>query len=75
MRMTYFYLVIWAHTSGLPNSPARDNGHQRLARVQRLWDALRAARRDLAKYEAIAERLRREADVFRQMSDPRDPKP
>jgi hypothetical protein len=41
-------------------------GRQRLALIQRLWCELQAARKDLAKYEAIAERIRREADVFLQ---------
>jgi hypothetical protein len=44
-----------------------DDGHQRLALIQHLWDELQAARKDRAKYEAIAERIRREADAFRQM--------
>jgi hypothetical protein len=42
-----------------------------LARIQRLWVELQATRTDPSKYEAIAARLRREADALRQM--PTDP--
>lgn len=39
-------------------------GDQRLAIIQRLWRELQAARKDPAKYKALAECLRKEADVF-----------
>ena len=38
-----------------------------LARIRCLWVELQAARKDPVKYEAIAARLRREADAFRRM--------
>jgi hypothetical protein len=40
-----------------------------------LWTELQAARKDPVKYQALAERIRREADAFRQMFRPSDPKP
>ena len=50
----------------LARRPAVEDRH-RLARIQCLWVELQAARKDPVKYEAIAERIRREADAFRQM--------
>ena len=47
------------------NSPALDDARRRLALIQSLWDDLQAARNDAAKYEALAQRLRQEADAFR----------
>jgi hypothetical protein len=47
-------------------SPAVDDGGQCLTRLQRLWTELQAARKDPEKYKALVERIRREADAFRQ---------
>ena len=60
----------------MANSPAPDDGHQRLELIHRLWRELQAARTDPTKYKALAEYLRKEADVFvrtvpRQYSDGR----
>jgi hypothetical protein len=68
------YLVISAHTPRLANSPALDD-RQRLTLIQRLWIELQASRKDRVKYEALAERIRREADAFLQTLHARDPKP
>ena len=46
-------------------SPAADDGGQCLKRLQLLWTELQAARKDPMKYEALVERIRREADAFR----------
>jgi hypothetical protein len=60
----------WSHfgryVTCVVNSPAPDGGRQGLARIQGLWTELQAARKDPVKYKAIAERLRREADIFLQ---------
>jgi hypothetical protein len=69
------YLLISAHTPRLANSPALDDGRQRLTLIQRLWIELQASRKDPVKYEALAERIRREADAFLQTFRARDPKP
>jgi hypothetical protein len=55
---------------------ANDAGRRHLVRIQRLWNELKAARKDRLKYEALIERVRREADAFRQRlgTDDRDPK-
>jgi hypothetical protein len=45
-----------------------------LATIQRLWDELKAVRHDPEKYYALIERIRREADAFREMFDTDDPK-
>jgi hypothetical protein len=45
-----------------------------LATIQRLWDELKAVRHDPEKYYALMERIRREADAFRKLVDPDDPK-
>jgi hypothetical protein len=49
-------------------SPVDDDG-QCLTRIQRLWTELQAARKDPVKYKALAECIRREADVFRPSVD------
>ncbi len=46
---------------------AVEEDRHRLARIQCLWVELQAARKDPVKYEAVAERIRREADAFRRM--------
>ena len=46
-----------------------DEGRERLERIQGLWDELRAAPRYSPKYEALMQRIRREADAFRQRLD------
>ena len=61
------YLIRSAHTDALAYRPAVEEDREWLARIQCLWVELQAARKDPVKYEAIAERLRREADAFRQM--------
>ena len=43
--------------------------------IQRLWIELQAARKDPVKYEALAERIRREADAFLQTLHAHKPKP
>jgi hypothetical protein len=60
------FLIRSAHTPALRHHPAVEEDRQWLARIQCLWVELQAARKDPVKYEAIAERLRREADAFRQ---------
>jgi hypothetical protein len=45
-----------------------------LATIQRLWDELKAVRHDPEKYYALIERIRQEADAFREMFDADDPK-
>jgi len=55
-------------------TPAVDSAHQHLARIQRLWIELQAARKDPVKYEALAERIRREADAFLQTLHANGPK-
>ena len=52
----------------LTNSPALHDA--RLTLIQSLWNDLQAARKDAVKYEAIAHRLRREADAFLRGSTP-----
>jgi hypothetical protein len=47
----------------------RDEDPGRLQRIQALWDELRAAPRYSQKYEALMQRIRREADAFRQRLD------
>nr|AHN97841.1 hypothetical protein [uncultured bacterium lac121] len=42
--------------------------------IQRLWTELQAARKDPVKYQALAERIRREADAFLETLQPHDPK-
>jgi len=46
-----------------------DEGRERLERIQGLWDELRTAPRYSPKYEALMQRIRREADAFRQRLD------
>jgi hypothetical protein len=46
-----------------------DEGRERLERIQVLWDELRAAPRYSPKYEGLMQRIRREADAFRQRLD------
>ena len=46
-----------------------DEGRERLERIQALWDELRAAPRYSQKYEVLMQRIRREADAFRQRLD------
>ena len=58
----------------MDTSPAVDDAHQCLARIQRLWIELQAARKDPVKYQALAERIRREADAFLQTLHANDPK-
>jgi len=58
-------LLILADTAALAHSPAAGEDRHRLARIQCLWVELQAARKDPVRYEAIAERIRREADSFR----------
>jgi hypothetical protein len=48
-----------------------DDGRERLTLIQRLWSELQAARKDPAKYEALVERIRREADAFLHARDPK----
>ena len=48
---------------------ARDEGRERLERIQRLWDELKTAPRYSLNYEALMQRIRREADAFRQRLD------
>ena len=48
---------------------ASDHGRERLERIQHLWDELKAAPRDSLTYEALMQRIRREADAFRQSLD------
>jgi hypothetical protein len=57
------------------NDPVFDDASQRLALIQRLWNDLQAARNDTKRYEALAERLRREAYAFRQTLDLNKPNP
>ena len=54
--------------------PASDDGRQRLILIQRLWTELQASRKDPVKYEALVDRIRREADGFLQTLHARDPK-
>jgi hypothetical protein len=63
-------LVIVAHTAGVAGNPAVADERQRLARLTGLWIELQAARKDPAKYEAIAARFRQEADAYHQMWSP-----
>ena len=60
-------MLILADTAALAHSPAAGEDRHRLARIQCLWVELQAARKDPVKYEAIAERIRREADTFRKL--------
>jgi hypothetical protein len=46
-----------------------DEGRERLKRIQILWDELRAAPRYSPKHEALMQRIRQEADAFRQRLD------
>ncbi len=59
------YLLILANTAALARSPLSEKTVIALARIQCLWVELQAARKDPVRYEAIAERIRREADSFR----------
>jgi hypothetical protein len=54
--------------------PALDDGRQRLTLIQHLWTELQAARKDPVKYQALVERIRREADAFLQTIRASDPK-
>ena len=58
----------------MAKGPDSEEARQRLALIQRLWDELKAARHDPEKYYALIERIRREADAFRKLIDPDDPK-
>ena len=58
----------------MPRTPDSEEARQRLATIQRLWDELKAVRHDPEKYYALMERIRREADAFRKMFEPDDPK-
>ena len=58
----------------MAKGPDSEEARQRLARIQRLWDELKAARHDPEKYYALIERIRREADAFRKLIGPDDPK-
>ena len=53
-------------------SPAVDDGRHRLTRIRLLWRELQAARKDSVKYDALVERIRREADAFLKALDPND---
>ena len=53
-------------------SPAVSDSGQCLTQIQRLWAELQASRKDPVKYEALVERIRREADAFRQRPGPDD---
>jgi hypothetical protein len=58
----------------VPRTPDSEEARQRLATIQRLWDELKAVRHDPEKYYALIERIRREADAFREMFNTDDPK-
>ena len=58
----------------MPQRPDSEEARQRLATIQRLWDELKAERHDPEKYYALIERIRREADAFREMFHTDDPK-
>ena len=50
---------------------ATDNDErEHLALIQRLWNELQASRKDPVKYAALADRIRREVDAFRQIERP-----
>jgi hypothetical protein len=52
----------------MADSRASDNDErQHLALIQRLWNELQASRKDPLKYTALADRIRREVDAFRQI--------
>jgi hypothetical protein len=51
-----------------------EEGRQRLATIQRLWDELRAERHDPEKYYALMKRIREEADAYQELLDPEDAK-
>ena len=51
------------------NPDPHDEGRERLERIRVLWDELRVAPRYSPKYEALMQRIRREADAFRQRLD------
>lgn len=71
----YFPFVSFARYSRcVATSPAVNNAHEHLARIQRLWIELQAARKDPVKYNALVERIRREADAFLQSLHADDPK-
>ena len=54
----------------MPQGPDSEEGRQRLATIQRLWDELRAERHDPEKYYALVKRIREEADAYRELIDP-----
>ena len=58
----------------LVDRPASADGRQRLILIQRLWTELQASRKDPVKYEALVDRIRREAEGFLQTLHARDPK-
>jgi len=54
-----------------PNVPL--NGAQGLVLIQQMWRELQAAVKDPEKSKSLEERIRKEADLFRQRGNP--PKP
>jgi hypothetical protein len=54
----------------VPTGPDSEEGRQRLATIQRLWDELKAERHDPEKYYALMKRIREEADAYRKLIDP-----
>ena len=58
----------------LVDRSASDDGGDRLTLIQRLWTELQASRKDPVKYQALVDRIRREADGFLQTLQARNPK-
>jgi hypothetical protein len=54
---------------------AHNEGRERLERIRRWWEELKAAPKYSPKYEALMQRIRGEADAFRQTLGSDDPGP
>jgi hypothetical protein len=51
----------------VPNDPdIHKEGRERLERIRRWWEELKTERKYSQKYETLMQRIRREADAFRQ---------
>ena len=54
----------------MPTGPDSEEGRERLATIQRLWDELKGASRP-EKYYGLMKGIREEADAYRELIDPK----
>jgi hypothetical protein len=62
-------------TFPIAHDPRANDGAHHLVLIQQMWRELQATRKDPAKYDDLAQRIRKEADLVRRLDSPRKSEP